>query len=80
MSLSVFTPCLPHAYVPYNECALHKRDRNTIKRSFCDLQLKQMALKTDLHPLRDCHAVVTEPVIKSFTPIISEQMPFLRGH
>ncbi len=53
MSLSVFTRlhCLPHAY--YDECAFHKCDRNTIKRSFCALQLKQMGLKTDLHPLSD---------------------------
>jgi len=53
MSLSVFTLHLPHAYVPYDECAFHKCDKNTIKRSFCALQLKQMGLKTHPHLLKD---------------------------
>lgn len=53
MSLSVFTLCLPRSYVPYDEDAFHKRDGNTIKRSFSAFQFKQMGLKTDPHPLRD---------------------------
>lgn len=66
MLLSVFTACFPRAYIPYDEHVFHECDGDWFKNRSASFQ-----------GLR--HAVAADPVIKTFTPVIYEQMSFSRG-